>query len=146
MQRIAELILDVVEQYLSLIDGDEEEKKKIVRRYATVIIEDLKEKMDIPVGLDVIQDKDVPQIIRWAMKEGNPLYPVPVMWNAKELQMFYEQILEKQSYSIEELVEKQRAFFYQGKTLVPSANSSWALYRTVPMRGSSFPWAWYCVP
>ena len=36
-------------------------------------IEDLKEKMDIPVGLDVIQDKDVPQIIRWAMKEGNPL-------------------------------------------------------------------------
>ena len=37
--------MDVVEQYLALIDGDEEEKKKIVRRYATVIIEDLKEQI-----------------------------------------------------------------------------------------------------
>jgi type III restriction enzyme len=34
--------IDVVEQYLSLIDGTEEEKKKIVRRYATVIVDDLK--------------------------------------------------------------------------------------------------------
>lgn len=41
----ADFILDVVEQYLALIDGDEEEKKKIVRRYATVIIEDLKEQI-----------------------------------------------------------------------------------------------------
>ena len=41
----AEFILDVVEQYLALIEGDEEEKKKIVRRYATVIIEDLKEQI-----------------------------------------------------------------------------------------------------
>lgn len=38
----AEFILDVVEQYLALIEGDDEEKKKIVRRYATVIIDDLK--------------------------------------------------------------------------------------------------------
>ena len=41
----AEFILDVVEQYLALIEGDEEEKKKIVRRYASVIIEDLKEEI-----------------------------------------------------------------------------------------------------
>ncbi len=38
----ADFILDVVEQYLALIDGSEEEQKKIVRRYATVIINDLK--------------------------------------------------------------------------------------------------------
>lgn len=38
----ADFIVDVVEQYLSLIDGTEEEKKKIVRRYATVIVDDLK--------------------------------------------------------------------------------------------------------
>ena len=37
----ADLILDVVEQYLRLIDGDEETKRKIIRRYATVIVEDL---------------------------------------------------------------------------------------------------------
>ena len=42
-------------------------------------IEEMNEKMDIPKGLDVINDEDVPQIIAWAMKEGNPLYPVPVI-------------------------------------------------------------------
>ena len=44
-------------------------------------IEDMKAKMDIPAGLSVIEDKDIPQIIAWAMKEANPLYPVPVVWN-----------------------------------------------------------------
>ena len=43
-------------------------------------IEEMKAKMDIPAGLDVIKDEDVPQIIEWAMKEANPLYPVPVVW------------------------------------------------------------------
>ena len=35
----AEFILEVVDQYLALIEGTDEEKKKIVRRYATVIVE-----------------------------------------------------------------------------------------------------------
>lgn len=55
-------------------------------------IEDLKEKMDIPVGLDVIEDKDVPQIIKWAMKEGNPLYPVPVIWKKKDFKKLIDTI------------------------------------------------------
>ena len=38
----AEFILDVVDQYLSLIEGTEEDKKKIVRRYAIVIVNDLR--------------------------------------------------------------------------------------------------------
>ena len=38
----AEFILDVVDQYLALIEGTVEDKKKIVRRYATVIVNDLK--------------------------------------------------------------------------------------------------------
>lgn len=41
----ANLILDVVEQYLRLIDGDEETKKRIIRRYATVIVEDLRQQI-----------------------------------------------------------------------------------------------------
>ena len=49
-------------------------------------IEDLKHMMNIPVGLDVIEDKDVNQIIKWAMKEANPLYPTPVIWKKKDFQ------------------------------------------------------------
>ena len=41
----ADLILNVVEQYLRLIDGDEETKRKIIRRYATVIVEDLRQQI-----------------------------------------------------------------------------------------------------
>ena len=41
----AEFILEVVDQYLALIEGTDEEKKKIVRRYATVIVEDLRKQI-----------------------------------------------------------------------------------------------------
>lgn len=43
-------------------------------------IEQLKSDMDLPAGLSMIRDEDIPQIIKWAMKEANPLYPVPVIW------------------------------------------------------------------
>ncbi len=55
-------------------------------------IEDLKEKMEIPVHLDVIQKQDIPQIIKWAMKEANPLYPVPVIWGVPEFEKLIETI------------------------------------------------------
>ena len=41
----AEYIIDVVEQYLNLIEGSFEDKKKIVRRYATVIIDDIRKQV-----------------------------------------------------------------------------------------------------
>ena len=47
-------------------------------------IEELKEKMDIPQYIDPIPEKDEDQIIRWAMKEGNPIYPTPVYWGYTE--------------------------------------------------------------
>ena len=37
----ADYIIDVVEQYLALIEGSEEDKKKIVRRYAKLIVDDI---------------------------------------------------------------------------------------------------------
>lgn len=41
----AEYIVDCVDQYMSLLDGDYDQKKKIVRRYATVIVNDLKKQI-----------------------------------------------------------------------------------------------------
>lgn len=55
-------------------------------------IEDMKVKMDIPEKLDVIQDKDIPQIIRWAKKEANPLYPVPVIWGDREFRRLIDSV------------------------------------------------------
>ena len=51
-------------------------------------IEEMKEKMDIPEYPDMILKKDIPQIAKWAAKEGNPLYPVPVVWTKSEFRQF----------------------------------------------------------
>lgn len=37
--------------------------------------------MGIPKGFDFIRDEDVEQMITWALKEANPLYPVPVIYD-----------------------------------------------------------------
>ena len=47
-------------------------------------IEETNAKMGLPDGFDVIQDKDIDQMIKWARKEANPLYPVPVVWSTDD--------------------------------------------------------------
>lgn len=71
------------------IEGKNEAQKA---RKFIAWIEDLKAKMDIPEKLDVIQDKDIPQIIAWAQKEANPLYPVPEVWAEKDFRTLIENI------------------------------------------------------
>ena len=41
----ADFVIDVVEQYLSQIDGSEEEKRQIVRRYASMIVNDIRKQI-----------------------------------------------------------------------------------------------------
>ena len=57
-------------------------------------IEDMNRKMDIPEKLDVIKDEDIDQIIRWAMKEADPLYPTPVLWGYDDLRKFIDSVRE----------------------------------------------------
>ena len=40
-------------------------------------------RMDIPTGFDFIKEEDIPQMIRWALAEANPVYPVPVLYDEK---------------------------------------------------------------
>lgn len=44
-------------------------------------IEETNAKMGLPSTFDCIKDEDIPQMIAWARKEANPLYPVPVVWD-----------------------------------------------------------------
>lgn len=41
----ADFIIDIVEQYLAQIDGNEEDKRKVVRRYASLIISDIRKQI-----------------------------------------------------------------------------------------------------
>ena len=51
-------------------------------------MEEMKEKMNIPVYPPVLKNEDVDQIVEWAHKEGNPLYPTPVTWTKADFKAF----------------------------------------------------------
>lgn len=38
-------------------------------------------RMGIPEHLDMIREEDVPQMVAWALREANPTYPVPVIYD-----------------------------------------------------------------
>lgn len=68
------------------------------RKAAEVFLDWIKEmnrSMGIPGHIAEIREEDIPVMARHAAAEGNPLYPVPVLMDAKELSFMYEKIREK---------------------------------------------------
>ena len=49
-------------------------------------IENTKRSMDIPDRFDCIKEEDVETIAKWADAEANPLYPVPKIFDRKQLE------------------------------------------------------------
>ncbi len=72
--------------------SNKEENSKIAAEKFISAIKDFNKKMNIPDHFDIIEDKDIPQMARYAAKEANPLYPVPKLMNRKELEKFYYQV------------------------------------------------------
>ena len=82
-KRLAILALDID------LDGNTEEE---LANAFIDWIEDMQKAMGIPAGFDCIKDEDIPQIIQWAKKEANPLYPVPVIWGDDDFRELIEKI------------------------------------------------------
>ena len=62
-------------------------------------IRDLNRRLGIPETLPGIRKEDILQMARHAAKEANPLYPVPVLMSAGELEQFYYKVADwSQSY------------------------------------------------
>ena len=55
-------------------------------------VKQLNADMNIPTKLSGIQKEDIPALARHAAKEANPLYPVPKLMTAKDLEQFYYQV------------------------------------------------------
>ena len=55
-------------------------------------IKALNKRMNIPENLTGIKKEDIAVMAKHADKEANPLYPVPKLMNAKELERFYYQV------------------------------------------------------
>lgn len=48
----------------------------------------MNEKMDIPKYPPVLHTEDIDQMVEWAYKEANPLYPTPVTWSKQDFKRF----------------------------------------------------------
>ncbi len=60
-------------------------------------IEALEKEIGIPETLSGIKEEDIPALAKIAEKEANPLYPVPRLMEAKELEVFYHDAMEKKT-------------------------------------------------
>lgn len=56
-------------------------------------IKRLNRAMGIPGKLDLIRREDIPQMVTWALKEGNPWYPVPKIFEAKDVETLIGRIM-----------------------------------------------------
>ena len=59
-------------------------------------IQKMNDDMKIPGTLQGIRKEDIPTLAAYANHEANPLYPVPVLWNASELERIYHLVQEEQ--------------------------------------------------
>ena len=74
-----------------LADADtpcEEAAKRFIQA-----IKDMKRRFGIGDQIPEIQETDIPKLAHYADKEANPLYPVPVLMNAAELEPFYYMLM-----------------------------------------------------
>ena len=55
-------------------------------------IESLNRNMGIGTAIAEIQESDIEELAKTAEKEANPLYPVPVLWTAKDLERIYYEV------------------------------------------------------
>lgn len=56
-------------------------------------IEEMNEEFGIPRFVEALKEEDIEELARTAAKEGNPLYPVPKLFAAKELEAIYREVL-----------------------------------------------------
>ncbi len=51
-------------------------------------------RMGMPRGFERIEEKDIPQMVSWALKEANPTYPVPVIYDEEHCAAVIKKIKE----------------------------------------------------
>lgn len=81
----------------------------------------MNQRMNIPTKFSDIEKADISSMAKHAAREANPLYPVPKLMNAKELEKFYYQAADwrkpMNTKNINQILESQRKFFQTGTTL-----------------------------
>jgi len=80
--KAAEPKLAKLAELVGLQGASEEEKAKAF----IASIKELNAKMAIPDKIEELRERDFEVLVNRAVKEGNPTYPVPVIWEKKEFE------------------------------------------------------------
>lgn len=71
---------------------DEKTPKEVGAKIFIEKIEDMNDLMNIGTTIHDIKEEDIPELALIAEKEANPLYPVPVIYSAKQLEDIYYEV------------------------------------------------------
>ena len=74
--------------------AEKDDSYKIAAQKFIEKIKTMNKNMSIPETISGIKEEDIPAMAKHADREGNPLYPVPVLMKAKELEKFYYAVME----------------------------------------------------
>ena len=104
--------------------GQSSESDEALARRFVAAIREKNEKYNIPDHIDAIRAADIPQLARYADAEANPLYPVPVLWDARQLEGIYRAAMPREELTpgktetvdFSRLVAAQKAYFATGAT------------------------------
>ena len=66
-------------------------------------IQNMKTQFGIGDTIKEVREEDIPKLSHYADKEANPLYPVPVLMNARELERFYYMLMETEETMHDEI-------------------------------------------
>ena len=69
--------------------GEPDENAGVLAERFISAIEAMNIKYGIPERIEAIKEEDIKTLAKYADKEANPLYPVPVLWDRKELANIY---------------------------------------------------------
>lgn len=84
--------------------ADKDTPKDVAARDFIEAIKDMKKRYQIGDVIPQIREEDIPKLAKYADKEANPLYPVPVLMDAEELEKFYWMLMPEQEEMAEEHV------------------------------------------
>nr|WP_317449125.1 iron-containing alcohol dehydrogenase [uncultured Sellimonas sp.] len=79
-------------------------------------IQAMKKSFGIGDYIPEIRETDVPKLAHYADKEANPLYPVPVLMNAAELETFYYMLMPEPADPAEDFEESNETVVGEGVT------------------------------
>jgi alcohol dehydrogenase class IV len=86
--------LAVLSRYSGL--ANENDSDEVAAKNFINWIKEANKEMNIPTYIEQIKEEDIDSMVETALKEGNPLYPVPVLMGKEEIKKIYLSIMKSE--------------------------------------------------